>query len=63
MPHFDSSINLGTLIALGVLLTTFYKAHTANLKRFAQLEFRSGLMWKAFQKRFNITEEQVRQEN
>lgn len=54
MPHFDSSINLGTLVALGVTLFTFYKFHMANVKRFMTIEFQVAQMWGVFRRRFNI---------
>ena len=56
MPHFDWSINFGTVIAFGGMMFTFYKFHTANLKRFMKLEFQVRQMWGSFKKRFNIQE-------
>lgn len=54
--HFNTTIDLGTLIALGVMLFTFHKYHTANLKRFMTLEFRVNQMWQIFRRRFNMEE-------
>lgn len=63
MPHFDSTISLGNIVALGVMLATFYKMHSDNVKRVQRIEFRVGMMWESFKKRFNIHDDLMGQED
>ena len=59
MPHFDSTISLGNVIALLVMLGSLYSFHMANVKRFMTIEFRVEQMWHSFKQRFNMAEEEL----
>lgn len=54
---FSTNIDLGNILTLGGMIITLYTFHKANLKRINGMEFKVGLMWKRFAKRFDLPEE------
>jgi hypothetical protein len=50
------NIDAGDLLTLGGMLITLYTMHKSNIKRIAGMEFRVGLMWKHFARRFDLPE-------
>lgn len=52
--HFEWTINLGNIIAIGVLTFTLYRFHMSNVKRYMVLEFKVNQMWEYFRRRFKL---------
>lgn len=50
------NVDAGDLLTLAGMIGTLYTFHRSNIKRVAGIEFRVGLMWKHFAKRFDLPE-------
>lgn len=59
-------ISLGDLLTTASFVITMLSLHRQNLRRVISIEYRVGLMWKHFAKRFDLPEdldEAARQEH
>lgn len=54
---FSREISLGNVIAMAVMLGTFYKFHIANVQRIAEIETKVNLMWSHLKRRLQINDE------
>lgn len=54
---FSTDIDLGNILTLLGMIVTLYQFHKSNIKKIAGIEFRVGLMWKHFAKRFDLPED------
>lgn len=50
-------ITLGDLLSIASFLLTMSILHRQNLRRVISIEYRVGLMWKHFAKRFDLPED------
>ncbi len=55
--NFSYNIDLGNILTLVGMLVSLYSFHKSNVKKIAGIEFRVGLMWKHFAKRFDLPED------
>lgn len=49
--HFDWTINAGNVLTAVVLLVGLVKAHTQNIKRLQEIEFKLSLLYSWFTKK------------
>lgn len=51
---FNTDVNLGNLITIASFIVTIYTLHRQNIKRIESIDFKVGLMWKQFSRRFDL---------
>lgn len=49
--HFSMEVTLGNLLQGGAIIVTLFVLHSQNVRRFANIELKVGLMWKSFEVR------------
>lgn len=55
--NFNATVELGTLIEIGVFLFALYGFHIRNVKRFVTLETKVDIMWGQLQRRLGMKDD------
>lgn len=60
--NYSPTIDLGNILTLVGMICTLYIFHMNNIKKITRLENRVQLMWNVFRRRFNISDQEEKDE-